>query len=239
MTGGKTKKAATRDMIECMTCKTWVDLETCKGLTEMSQIYRLGNLVTGQVRSVRGVRQDCTLSPLLFGLYTEELAVGLRISGYGLNVGEEKLSCLLNADNIVVVSESEQELRRLLKIVDGYSRDFKVKFGGDRSKVMGINFDETDKDREYLGCMLNEDGCAGAKDEKVVKAMQWWGRLSSVAKYRANKYECVRGIWKCVAVPSIMFGVNVMAWNGVLQNRVAGLALGTLKWTAVQVIRGI
>ncbi|KAF2344329.1 Reverse transcriptase domain [Trinorchestia longiramus] len=89
-------------------------------------VYRLGNLVTGQVRSVRGVRQGCTLSSLLFGLYMEELAVCLRMSGFGLKVGEEKLSCLLYADDIVVVSESEQELQMMLEIVDGYSRDFKV-----------------------------------------------------------------------------------------------------------------
>ncbi|KAF2349287.1 hypothetical protein FHG87_019959 [Trinorchestia longiramus] len=89
--------------------------------------------------------------------------------------------------------------------------------------------------------MLSEDGCARAKGEKVVKAMQWWERLSSVAKYRANKYEYVRGIWKYVAVPSMMFGMNVMAWNRgeleklvVLQNR----ALGTPKWTAVETIGG-
>ncbi|KAF2366049.1 hypothetical protein FHG87_003189 [Trinorchestia longiramus] len=148
----------------------------------------------------------------------------------------------------------------MYEIVQGYSRDFKVKFGGDKSKVMVINGDETDRDKEwnigevkigrtkeykYLGCMLSEDGCARAKGEKVVKAMQWWGRLSSVTKYRANKYECVRGIWKYVTVPSITFGMNVMAWHGgdlekldMLQNRVGRLALGTPKWRAVEAIRG-
>ncbi|KAF2343187.1 hypothetical protein FHG87_026057 [Trinorchestia longiramus] len=68
----------------------------------------------------------------------------------------------------------------MLEIVYGYSRDFKVKCGGDKSKVMVINGDETDRDREwnigevkigrtkeykYLGCMLSEDGCARAKGE--------------------------------------------------------------------------
>ncbi|KAF2351965.1 hypothetical protein FHG87_017282 [Trinorchestia longiramus] len=137
----------------------------------------------------------------------------------------------------------------MLEIVDEYSRDFKVKFGGDKSKVMVINGDETDRDREwnigevkigrtkeykYQGCMLSEDGCAGTKGEKVVKSMQWWGRLRSVAKYRANKYECVRGIWMYVTVPSIIFGMTVMPWNEgdlekleVLQNRVGRLALDT------------
>ncbi|KAF2365266.1 hypothetical protein FHG87_003965 [Trinorchestia longiramus] len=31
------KKAGFRSIIECRTCKMWVDLEFCKGLTEMSQ----------------------------------------------------------------------------------------------------------------------------------------------------------------------------------------------------------
>ncbi|KAF2347874.1 hypothetical protein FHG87_021371 [Trinorchestia longiramus] len=40
-------------------------------------------------------------------------------------------------------------------------------------------------------------------------------------------YKCVGGMWNYVAVPSIMFGMNVMAWKGgsieklvVVQNRV-------------------
>ncbi|KAF2358858.1 Gamma interferon inducible lysosomal thiol reductase GILT [Trinorchestia longiramus] len=40
MAGGKSKKAGPRDMIEYMTCRMWVDLESCKGLTEMSQSER-------------------------------------------------------------------------------------------------------------------------------------------------------------------------------------------------------
>ncbi|KAF2356897.1 hypothetical protein FHG87_012351 [Trinorchestia longiramus] len=40
MVGGKSKKAGSRSMIECKTCKMWLDLESCKGLTEMSQSER-------------------------------------------------------------------------------------------------------------------------------------------------------------------------------------------------------
>ncbi|KAF2343393.1 hypothetical protein FHG87_025852 [Trinorchestia longiramus] len=107
----------------------------------------------------------------------------------------------------------------MLEIVDGYSRDFKVKFGGDKSKVMVINGDETDKDREwnigevkigitkeykYLGCMLSEDGCARAQGGKGAKAMQWWGRLSSVAKSRANLYLIRLKLSSCVTLFIIM-----------------------------------
>ncbi|KAF2345048.1 hypothetical protein FHG87_024196 [Trinorchestia longiramus] len=40
MAVGKSKKTESRSMIECRTCKMWVDLESCKGLTEMSQKER-------------------------------------------------------------------------------------------------------------------------------------------------------------------------------------------------------
>ncbi|KAF2357800.1 hypothetical protein FHG87_011446 [Trinorchestia longiramus] len=40
MAGGKSKKTALRGVIECMTCKMWVDLESCKSLTEMSESER-------------------------------------------------------------------------------------------------------------------------------------------------------------------------------------------------------
>ncbi|KAF2359329.1 hypothetical protein FHG87_009915 [Trinorchestia longiramus] len=40
MAGGKSKKAGSHGMSECRTCKMWVNLESCKGLTEMSQSER-------------------------------------------------------------------------------------------------------------------------------------------------------------------------------------------------------
>ena len=83
-------------------------------------VYRLGDIETDWVGSQRGVRQGCVLSPLLFGLYTEELAVRLRKSGYGIRIGEDRLSCLLYADDIVIMSEDSGELQEMLNIVTQY-----------------------------------------------------------------------------------------------------------------------
>ena len=43
--------------------------------------------------------------------------------------------------------------------------------------------------------------------EKLSQANQWYGRLASVARWRANKYEVLRELWKTVAVPSLMYGI--------------------------------
>ncbi len=68
--------------------------------------YRLGELETEWVRSERGVRQECILSPTLFNLYTEGLAARFRRKDAGVRVGEDKICVLLYADDVVVMSES-------------------------------------------------------------------------------------------------------------------------------------
>ena len=53
---------------------------------------------------------------------------------------------------------------------------------------------------------VSDDGCEKAKHEKLFKANQWLSRLASIAKYHARKYEVCRELWKCLTVPSIMYG---------------------------------
>lgn len=98
---------------------------------------------------------------------------------------------------------------------------------------------------KYLGIQLNESGSDCTIGKKVFKAQQWLGRLNSVARFRANKYEVIRCLWKSVAVPSLMYGSEVMVWNQkdvdrleVIQNRVGRVALGANRFVGVEALRG-
>ena len=117
------------------------------------------------------------------------------------------------------MSEISEELQQMLDIVNEYSLDFGVKFGMDKSLIMVLNGDEDDMDKEwklgeycvkrtdeykYLGVTLNIKGCETAKKEKLFKVNQWYGRLGSIARYRANKYVVLRDLWKGMSFPSIM-----------------------------------
>ena len=228
--------------------------------TDTRAKYMIGDIETDWVYSKRGVRQGCILSPLLFSLYTEELILKVKRLGLGMEVGNERLSILLYADDVIIMSECAIELQAMLNAVSEYSNDFCVSFSEAKSKVIVINGMEEDVDREwqiggisvkrtkeykYLGVTLTESGSEKIMDDKVCKANQWYGRLASVARIRANKYEVLRELWKTVAVPNLLYGMNVLYWNEchmqkleVVQNKVGRVALGANSFAAVEAIRG-
>ena len=62
---------------------------------------------------------------------------------------------------------------------------------------------------------------------------------------RASKYDVIREVWKGVAVPSIMYSMDMMVWNKrevdkleVCQNKIARAALGAPRYASVEALRG-
>ena len=68
------------------------------------------------------------MSPLLFSIYTEELAARLRHSRLGVRVGQDILGVLLYADDVVLISEDRDELQQMLNISFEYGNEFSLTF---------------------------------------------------------------------------------------------------------------
>ncbi|MPC23223.1 hypothetical protein E2C01_016262 [Portunus trituberculatus] len=101
------------------------------------------------------------------------------------------------------------------------------------------------REYKYLGMWVSPSGCEKTKNEKLGLVNQWLGRLGSAARMRASKDDVLREVWKSVAVPSIMYGMDAIAWNEseidkleVGQNRIGRMALNTQRYTAVEALRG-
>lgn len=67
-----------------------------------------------------GLRQGCSLSPLLFHLYINDLAIAIKTAGKGISIENELLCILLYADDIVLIAENEEDLQFMLDILHNW-----------------------------------------------------------------------------------------------------------------------
>ena len=74
-----------------------------------------------------GTRQGCNLSPMLFNIFMNDLPNYLECknSGY-VRLNHYKLRCLLYADDIVLMSESQQGLQRSLDLLAAYCKGWQL-----------------------------------------------------------------------------------------------------------------
>ena len=78
---------------------------------------RLNNLYTDWFRVDSGVRQGDNLSPTLFGIFINDLAIEIQNLSLGITVGDRKVAILLYADDIAILAENEENLQTMLNNV--------------------------------------------------------------------------------------------------------------------------
>ena len=61
-----------------------------------------------------GLRQGCVLTPILFNLFVNDLPVSIAATNEGVQFGDNTISSLLYADDLVMTADSEQALQTLL-----------------------------------------------------------------------------------------------------------------------------
>ena len=74
-----------------------------------------GGKVTRQIRIRAGVKQGCSLSPLLFKLTIDKLLEKLKKLKVGTKIGEELLCCMASTDDLVLITEDRIHMQMLIK----------------------------------------------------------------------------------------------------------------------------
>ena len=107
-------------------------------IKEMHRVCRSAVLLDGECSEAfdvqQGVGQGCSLSPILFinGLLKEVEQAGL---GVELSVGST-IGGMLFADDFVGVSNSEEELQRLINVAHAYCCKWRLKANVSKSAVV-------------------------------------------------------------------------------------------------------
>ena len=102
-----------------------------------STCIRLNNYFTDWFDSTLGVRQGDTLSPQLFSMYINDLATDIKNLNCGVNfLGEESISILLYADDIILMSENVHDLQRMLNCLYDWCSKWRLTVNNDKSKII-------------------------------------------------------------------------------------------------------
>lgn len=75
-----------------------------------------GKTRTPSINILRGVKQGDPLSPLIFNMVLDELLVRIDILGVGITVGDQRISVLAYADDLVLLSGAPGDQQRLLNL---------------------------------------------------------------------------------------------------------------------------
>ena len=98
---------------------------------------RIGNKRTTFFSQERGVRQGCCMSPTLFNIYINELATILEKStAPGLTLHDSEIKSLLYADDLVLLSPTEQGLQQNLDLLEQYCQTWALAVNMKKTKMM-------------------------------------------------------------------------------------------------------
>ena len=209
-----------------------------------------------------GLKQGCILSPSLFNIYIDGLVKKIKASGVGIDIGDHIISVLLYADDLALISESEEDLQSLLNILYEWSNQWEMSVNLAKTKVVHFrrgpstkqtNFEflygesgiEVTSQYRYLGLILTEFMDYNVTAKSVAQAAhRALGLL--IAKDRAHggmPYHVFSKLFDALVQPIIDYGASIWGKKTytciqTVQNRAMRYFLGVGRRTPVAALQG-
>ena len=238
-------------------------LSTLKAIYTGDSVQAVVNGVsTRPVYLRRGLRQGCSLSPMLFALYIAEMGQDITLSCEGFRLGRICVSGLLFADDLILLARDADGLLRLLTKVKRHADILRMEINTskDKSEVIspdgeaGDLWQVMDGDGEpvlslkqvirykYLGNPTMESmHKIGVEKQKqcIQKAHRYKGSCIFMSRDGPDVVDMVLATWCNIAIPAILYGTEMIPFTEATileiertQNQVAKYALGVPLGTA-------
>ena len=234
-----------------------------KFLATLQSIYEgdsvqttVGEVKTRPVYLRKGLRQGCSLSPLLFALYIAEMGQDVSLSNEGFRLGRAVISGLFFADDLVLLAREPDGLINLLSLIKKHADILKMEINTDKDKSEVISPDGDAGDLwqvmdgdgntvlslcqvlkyKYLGT-TTMDSMRKISTEKqkqcINKAHRYKGSCMFMSRDGPDVVDMILATWCNVALPAILYGTEMVPFSETTileiertQSQVAKYALG-------------
>ena len=179
---------------------------------------------TTDIEILKGVRQGCILSPLLFNLYSESIfQEAVEYLEVGIKVNGKPINNIRYADDTVLLAGNEKDLQCLVDRVSSISQSHGLKININKTKFMIISKQNIENIRiqvedqniervrrfKYLGCWLNDKW---DPDEEIKHRIE----IARNTFFKMKTLLCNRDLnlttrWratKCYVLSTLLYGVE-------------------------------
>ena len=177
-----------------------------------------------------GVKQGDNLSPTLFALFLNDLPKLFSDTDQPARLGAEKYSCMMYADDLVLISETEKGLQSAVKKLEAYCWRWRLTVNITKTKVLvfnkggkmnpitinfGTNKLENVKQYEYLGILFTNSGSmVPAMEQQYRKGMKAWYALTNAIPSRMiGNVEYIMRLFDALVVPVALYGSELWAFR--------------------------
>ena len=169
------------------------------------------------------VRQGCILSPLLFNIYLADLPKRLELAqNNGPKIGDMLFNSIIWADDLVILSETEDGLNNMLKELALYTEENSLTINIDKTKAMIFNKTgrlmrrnfkyknlniETVREYKYLGFLLVPSGSVvqGLNDLKSRGNRAFFQIKNKMGEYFRLKPKISIKLFKTLVKPVLLY----------------------------------
>ena len=106
---------------------------------------RLNGSLTQSFNVSSGVKQGDIISPLLFSLYLNDLATGIKSLNCGVDINDVNLAILLYADDIVLIAPNEESLQKMISFVSDWCRKWRMAINTDKTQIVHFRTNRSDR----------------------------------------------------------------------------------------------
>ena len=147
-----------------------------------SACVKINNNISEPFRCYKGVKQGCMLSPTLFNIYLSDLPNILNKDKDAPELNQRPVSCLLYADDLVIISKTHKGLQNNMNRLVDYCKKNSLNINESKTKIMIFN-----PNGKNLNRYLFQVGSTTV--ENVTKYKYLGLTLSASASYSIAKQE--------------------------------------------------